>query len=525
MRHSFVQYSAIILAMVLLHSKNVSSADIPAFPGAEGFGKFTVGGRGGDVYHVTNLSDTGPGSFRDAVSVANRIIVFDVGGIINTGERIVIKKNIYVAGQTAPGGGITIYGNGVALNGDSGNNIIRYIRIRMGKNGDTKKDALAISEGQNYMLDNVSISWGIDGTLDVNGTGIDNLSFQDCIVGQGINIINHSTGGLMQSGKWSIIRTLYIDNKTRNPKARGTQECINCVFYNWATDGYIMGDTEGASECNMSGNYFIYGPSSSDGSHITNTTAAFHVYPKDNWVDNNKNGVLDGTSISSYKTATVMSTPYAYPGVTRLLAAKDALAYVAQNAGASIARDTVDKFLIDELLSYGKKGKIITTEDDNDIPNNVGTVAKGTPPADADKDGMADTWETKHGLNPSDATDGKKSTLSADGYTNLEMYVNELAGDPVVYKNPVSLIDKVHSLHDAAFRVSAGNGAINIQSDCKETFSVELYDASGKRLAQFTNLQKAYERMNLPVASLRSGIYLVRVSTGNTQQSIPVTIM
>jgi len=420
-------------------------AQLPAFPGAEGFGKFTTGGRGGSVYHVTNLSDAGVGSLRDAVSVANRIVVFDVGGIINITTRIVIKKDITIAGQTSPGGGITIYGNGVALNGDSGNNIIRHIRIRMGKNGETKKDALAISEGQNYMVDHVSISWGIDGTLDVNGTGVDNCTFQDCIVGQGINIINHSTGGLMQSGKWSIIRSLYIDNKTRNPKARGTQECINSVLYNWASDGYIMGDTEGASECNLIGNYFIYGPSSSTDSHITNTTAAFKVYGKDNWVDDNKNGALDGKLLTDYKTATVVSSPFSHPGVAKVLSAQDALKSVIEHAGASLTRDAVDKFLVDELVSYGKKGKIITTEDENGIPGNVGTVAGGTPPKDTDSDGMPDTWEAAHGLNPASATDYNGKDLSTEGYTNIEMYINELAGDPVVFRGGAVGAASVHS--------------------------------------------------------------------------------
>jgi hypothetical protein len=455
-----------------------AASSLPAFPGAEGFGKYTTGGRGGAVYHVTNLNDAGQGSFRDAVSTSNRIVVFNVGGVINITERIVIKKNIYIAGQTAPGGGITIYKNGVALNGDSGNDIIRFIRIRMGKNGDSKKDALAVSEGQNYMLDHVSISWGIDGTLDVNGTGIDNLSFQNCIVGQGINIDNHSTGGLMQSGKWSLLRCLYIDNKTRNPKARGTHECINSVLYNWASDGYIMGDTEGRSECNLIGNYFIYGPSSSSGSHITNTTAAFNVYGKDNWVDDNKNGTLDGSLMTSYKTATVVSTPFNHPGVNKLLSAKDALDHVIKTVGASKARDAVDEFLIDELVSYGKKGKIITTEDENGIPNNVGTVANGTPPADADKDGMPDEWEKKHGLNPDNAGDCSGKELSADGYTNIEMYINELAGDPVVFKNGQVSVGESRQRYGNRRELRLVN----------KTGKLEIYSLQGQLL--YKNIQK-----------------------------------
>jgi hypothetical protein len=464
-------------------------AQLPAFPGAEGFGKYTTGGRGGTVYHVTNLNDNGAGSFRDAVSVSNRIIVFDVGGVINIATRIVVKKNIYIAGQTAPGGGITIYGNGVALNGDSGNNIIRYIRIRMGKNGDTKKDALAISEGQNYMVDHVSVSWGIDGTLDVNGTGIDNLTFQNCIVGQGINIINHSTGGLMQSGKWSILRSLYIDNKTRNPKARGTHECINSVFYNWSSDGYIMGDTEGRSECNLIGNYFIYGPSSSSGSHITNTTPAFNVYGKDNCVDENKNGTLDGIQMTSYKTATVVNAPFNHPGVNKILSAKDALANVIAHAGASKPRDDVDKFLIDELTSYGKKGKIITTEDENGIPNNVGTVASGIPFVDIDKDGMADSWEKKYGLNPNSAEDRNGKELSTDGYTNVEMYINELAGDSVVFINGIVRVGEMHPSLQENLRLKT----------MSETRSVEIYNVQGRLV---------YKNTQIP-ALLPSGLLIV----------------
>lgn len=404
-----------------------------AFPCAEGYGRTTSGGRGGSVVHVTNLDDSGPGSFRDAVSQSDRIVVFDVGGVIHINTRIVVHKNITVAGQTAPGGGITIYGNGVAFNGDSGNNIIRYIRIRMGKNGDSGKDAVAISEGSNYMFDHVSISWGRDGTLDVNGTPIDNLSFQESIVAQGINNSNHSTGGLMQpsgvEGRWSMIRSLYIDNKTRNPKARGKHEFLNSVLYNWGTNGYIMGDTEGGvSECNLVGSTFIYGPSSSSNSHITGTTSYFHLYADDNWVDDNTNGVFDPTLLTDYKTATVMEAPFDHPaGVTGKMSAQDALAHVLDNVGASLVRDEVDELLIDQVRSYGTLGAIINTEDDNGISGGVGIVENGTPPADTDRDGMPDVWETTRGLDPNLGDDSADD--DGDGYTNIEEYLSCLVGE------------------------------------------------------------------------------------------------
>ena len=510
--------------LFLLLAVFTSHAQLPAFPGAEGFGKFTTGGRCGEVYHVTNLDDSGPGSFRDAVSVSNRIVVFDVGGVINISTRIVIKKNIYIAGQTAPGGGITIYGNGVALNNDSGNNIIRYIRIRMGKNGDSGKDALAVSAGQNYILDNVSISWGKDGTVDVNGTGIDNLTLQDCIVGQGINISNHSTGGLMQSGKWSIIRTLYIDNKTRNPKARGTHECINSVLYNWASNGYIMGDTEGHSECNLIGNYFIYGPSSSSNSHITNTTAAFQVYGADNWIDDNKNGTLDGRLMTDYKTATVMRSPFNHPGVINLMSAQDALEYVIENAGASKTRDAVDNFLIDELLSYGIKGRIITTEDDNEIPGNVGTVVNGTPPIDTDRDGMPDSWEEKYGLNPHDANDRNGTELSADGYTNLEMYLNELAGDPVAFRHSTSSRQN-SALQSESLQVHQIAGLITLRIHSNLPFEVELLDISGRRIDGRHTGVHGLNDIQFSCKYLTPGVHFMRVKYNGMKKVVPVIVM
>ncbi|OQP53502.1 carbohydrate-binding protein [Niastella populi] len=417
-------FTGICITGILLLNTSLTMAQQLAFPTAEGFGRYATGGRGGTVYHVTNLNDAGAGSLRDAVSQSNRMVVFDVGGVINISSRIVVSGGVTIAGQTAPGGGITIYGDGVACN--AGNNIIRYIRIRMGKNGTSGKDALSISSGQNFIFDHVSISWGRDGTLDVNGSGIDNLTFQDCIISQGINNTNHSTGGLLQSGKWSMIRSLYIDNKTRNPKARGTHEFINSVLYNWAEHGYIMGDTEGASACNLIGNYFIYGPSGNSNSHITNTTPSFNVYASDNWVDPDKDGVLDGSLLTDYKTATVQSSPYSYPGVSNLMSAQTAVNHIIANVGASITRDAVDNLLINQLKSYGTSGQIINTEDDNGIPGNVGTVANGTPAADSDLDGMSNAWETANGLNPNNAAD--RNNIGAGGYTMLEIYINSLTG-------------------------------------------------------------------------------------------------
>lgn len=451
-----------------------------AFPGAEGFGRYATGGRTGTVYRVTNLNDSGAGSFRDAVSQPNRIVVFDVGGVINVSSRIVIKRNITIAGQTAPGEGITLYGNGIALNDDSGNNIIQYIRIRMGKNGDSGKDAVGISAGTNYIFNHVSVSWGRDGNVDINGSGIDNITIQDCIISQGINNSNHSTGGLMQSGKFSIIRTLWIDNKTRNPKARGSHEFINSVIYNWGTNGYIMGDTEGASSCNLIGNYFICGPSGSSGDYITNTTPSFQLYASDNWLDGNKNGLLDGTLLSAteggYKTATIMPAPFNHPGVGTVLPAAEAVGHITQHAGASLSRDEVDKYLIDQLTSFGTKGAIINTEDDNGISGGAGIVFNGTKPVDSDNDGMPDSWEDANGTNK---TVDDAMVIAANGYANIENYVHSIKAPFPFLKYPINVSCSEKS-----------TSTLSLKWENREEQATEILIEYGKSGAGFTNSKK-----------------------------------
>lgn len=151
------------------------------------------------------------------------------------------------------------------------------------------------------------------------------------------------------------------------------------------------------------------------------------MYPEDNWVDNNKNGALDGSLLTNYKTATVMSSPFDYPGVNDQLSAEDALQHVIDHVGTSIVRDAVDAFLIDQLTSYGTKGEIITYESDNGIPGNVGTLDSGTAPEDSDRDGMPDEWEIGRGLDPGTADD--KGDDDSDGYTNIEEYLSCLVGE------------------------------------------------------------------------------------------------
>ena len=192
-----------------------------AFPGAEGFGRYAVGGRYGKVYKVTNLNDSGPGSLRDAVSKPNRMVIFDVGGVIKISSRIVVSKNIYIAGQTAPGAGITVYGDGWSFS-NADDAIVRYIRIRMGKSGASGKDAVTIAEGARMIFEHVSVSWGRDENFSISGTA-KNITVQDSIIAQGLE--THSCGGLVETdGGVSLFRNFYVDNNTRNPKVKGVND-------------------------------------------------------------------------------------------------------------------------------------------------------------------------------------------------------------------------------------------------------------------------------------------------------------
>ncbi len=376
---------------------------------------------------MTNLNDSGAGSLRDAISQANRTVVFDVGGVIEISSRLVFKNNQTIAGQTAPGGGITIYGDGTSFSG-ANHTIVRYVRFRMGVVGESGKDAVTAASGHDIIWDHCSMSWGRDGTLDLNqesAGAIYNITVQDSIIAQGLQ--THSTGGLVVTAGTSIIRSLYIDNNSRNPKARGTTQFVNNVVYNWVASGYILGDTAGRSDGALIGNYFILGPETNGGT-LDSPTLEYHVFADGNYYDNNKDGVLNGRLLgqADFGTATWESKPsVSFPPVPAMTASQ-AFDHVAKHAGASNWRDPVDDYVVAELRSLGKQGKTISDERSLGIPNVVGNVAGGAAPKDTDQDGMPDDWESANGLDPNDASD-RNGDRNQDGWTNLEDYINSLA--------------------------------------------------------------------------------------------------
>ncbi|MFI1772801.1 LamG-like jellyroll fold domain-containing protein [Thalassobellus citreus] len=462
MRHRTLSLKAVfkivitLLLTLLLENLNAQTL---AFPEATGFGRYTTGARGyvnPQIYLVTNLNDSGAGSFRDAVSQEGRFVIFKVGGIINLQSQIVVAKNTTIAGQTATGEGIVLAGPRVTFTGAS-NTISRYIRIRY-VGGAKNQDASGLSNGANMIFDHMTVTWGTDEVFSINwdgkGTSPDNITIQNSIIGQGLHRHNHSAGGLMQpsDGKISLIGNLYISNKTRNPKVKGINEFVNNVVYNWGNygntyghtesgDAYIMGgDSAGTSEVNIINNYFIGGPHTNNSlsTPFNRGNSNFFLYGSGNYFDNNKNGTLDGTLVSEdltgYPTGNVSSlqlSPYDYPVKNASLTAQESFDKVVLDVGASYPRrDQVDSLMIDNLVSKGTEAFYVYRETDLPFINGgLGHVYAAPSPLDTDNDGMPDAWEDNNGLNKNNASDALAVSITNSPYLNIEVYINGLVNE------------------------------------------------------------------------------------------------
>lgn len=451
---------------LLICNLTESKAQTLSFPGAEGFGRFAPGARASatkEVYVVSNLNDSGIGSFRDAVSKSGRIVVFSVGGIIRLNTDVSVASNITIAGQTAPGDGIVISNKRVTFT-SANNTICRFIRLRLGATGNSGKDVSGLASGANMIFDHMSFTWAMDEVFSINydgkGTSPDNITIQNSIIGQGLHRENHSAGGLIQTpdgGKVSLIKNLYISNKTRNPKVKGVNEFVNNVVYNWGNgnrlgdnlnygwsgEGYIMGGSSGVSEVNVINNYFVSGPLTppSEKSPFSRGTGSFNIYGAGNYYDSNKNGVLDGTEIpynnspTGYPGITAEAfkmQPYAYPAANPTLSAEQAYQHVIDNVGATYPRrDELDAFMVDEVASKGVKGFYVYRETDLPLVNGgLGNVFGAPAPLDSDNDGMPDAWEDANGLNKNYKDDAVAMSNTDAGYLNIEVYINQLTSLP-----------------------------------------------------------------------------------------------
>jgi hypothetical protein len=442
-------------------SSSASHAAPLAFPGAEGFGALATGGRGCPVYHVTNLHDQGSGSFRDAVSAPNRTVVFDVGGVIKLDSAISLPSNLTIAGQTAPGEGITIYNNACSISGQS-NIIIRYVRFRAGMASSRGAKTLGINAGHNIILDHLTISWGRwdntgmtarpakgrgqrPGAAEGNDEAPEtpkalqtfvlddrshDITMQNCIVSEGLD--PQRFGALFDEAmNITICRTLWADNNSRNPKAKGYIQVINDVVYNWEVGGIVGGHSAAQWHEDEINNLFIAGPSSHDHSFLPMYTPTDNVYNVGNMVDLDRDGTLNPRPVvaedfrgnKAGDTPTFVKEPYNHPRVSvTILPTLDAYTLIVADAGASLHRDAIDQRIIAQLTSLGKTGAII--HDEKDV-GGIQPIAGGAAPVSSNHDGIPDAWKTAHHLNLQDS--GIAARIDpVTGYTNLELYFNSL---------------------------------------------------------------------------------------------------
>jgi autotransporter-associated beta strand protein len=410
-----------VLTAPLLLAVTSAWAQLKAFPEAEGFGANATGGRGGSVYHVTNLNDSGPGSFRDAVSAGNRIVVFDVGGWIELASAVSVQDNITIAGQTAPGDGIGLKNHGLSFS-NSENVIARHLRVRQGPYAAAiDRDAVGATSANNVIFDHMSVSWGRDENFSI--TSSTNVTIQNSIIAEGL--LNHSMGGLIEWNEgMSIHHSLYISNNDRNPKTKGILDFTNNVVFNWGSFAYVAGDSAGLSYGNVVNNYFVAGPESSElHDPISRGNRNYSMFLDGNFYDGNLNGVLDGTLFTEEDVddeLTYVDQRFDYPLVNADTAER-AYEKVLNNVGASLSRDSVDSRLINSVVT--QTGMLIS--DPADV-GGWGSLNGGTAPVDTDQDGMPDGWESARGLNPNNATD--RNNLNLFGYTRIEEYINELGG-------------------------------------------------------------------------------------------------
>lgn len=464
-----------------------------AFPTAEGYGRFARGGRGGYVYHVTNLNDSGEGSLRYGLETLKgaRTVVFDVGGVISLKSVLCIPDDggdVYVAGQTAPGDGITLINYTFGAMGSS-DVIIRDIRTRVGDVSGKSMGGMGISSCDHTIIDHCSISWATDEGLSTRSAS--NITFQRNIIGESLHDSVHYDAGDRGSGTethafaasiggyvGSFHHNLLINNTGRNWSLAGAMEqdgvtyggaldIRNNVVYNWrdrTTDG-------GARFVQFVNNYYKAGAESNTSLHLVsvdgnelNTGDMQKLYASGNMKVAQNGQTLIGANVDEWSSGkaksggknstndTVRSNSPWFEPYVNTQSAEDAYRSVIASVGANYPKwDYIDSRYISEVTNgkytyTGSKQKlkgIIDSQNDAGGYPNSSNFKGGTAPTDTDGDGMPDAWESAHGLNPNDAKDGAIVSLSGDDYTNLEMYLNELAGDPVEYNGTPVTYDAI----------------------------------------------------------------------------------
>lgn len=462
-------------------ASDLPQADIPAFPGAEGGGMYTVGGRGGKIYVVTSLNDNGPGTLREACEAGGaRTVVFNVAGIIKLERPININAPfITIVGNTAPGNGVCLAGESFLIN--THDVIIRHMRFRR---GDTwvgrRDDAIGGNPVGNIIIDHVSASWGLDENMTLyrhmftdgpnnpkaprHKLSTVNLTIQNSIFSEALDTYGHAFGSTLGGQNCLFARNLWANNTGRNPSVgmNGTFNLANNVIYNWYHRTVDGGDY--SSRYQLINNYFKPGPvtptDSPVGHRLVKPESRYKlgnnkIYGKV-WVEGNIMEGYDDITNDNFKgiqiedmdgageyLAQIRSTKRFDMPYCNLLDTKDAYEFVLNNAGASLPmRDPVDERIVMQVRENKVDLSKYTVIDDlyqfehrrlgpdsykQGIITDIRQVGgypeySGKPYKDSDCDGMPDEYEKKVGLNHKDASDAI-GDIDGDGYTNIEMYI------------------------------------------------------------------------------------------------------
>jgi pectate lyase len=424
------------------------AADVLAFPGAEGAGRFSAGGGGGAVLRVINLNDSGPGSLRAAIQASGpRTVVFDVAGTIQLKSELKISNGqITIAGQTAPGGGVTLRDQTLVVSADDV--VIRFIRSRLGAESKVEGDAIWISGGRRIILDHVSASWSVDETLSASARydrpdqGFYDLTVQWSIIAESLAHSihvkgDHGYGSLIRGGNGSKIsfhHNLWANHMARMPRPGNYEgpdkdpvgaffDFRSNVFYNWGK-GYAGYDADKAALAayNFVDNAYAPGPNSGKNVIFQESNSLAKGY----FAGNSMAGAVPADPWSLVTFTIPEPAGYRLPapldvGAVAPEPADKAYERVLADAGASVWRDPVDRRILDGVTT--RAGKVINTQAD------VGgwpVLPMGKPAKDSDGDGMPDAWEKAHGLNPK-AADGAMVGKDGSGWTNLELYLADAA--------------------------------------------------------------------------------------------------
>jgi hypothetical protein len=569
MKLYFYRINMVLILCGFFVPMNILKSQQLAFPGAEGAGKFTIGGRGGEVYEVTNLNDNGPGSLRDAILKSGpRTIIFRISGNIRLKSPLKITKPyLTIAGQTAPGDGICICDENFSV--QANNVIIRYIRVRMG-DLDTlnEDDAFSGWNCKNVIIDHCSVSWSIDEAMSIY-RGIDSLTVQWCFVTESLRYSHHSKGAHGYGGIWGGINASWHHNllahhSSRTPRwDRGENvqnvDERNNVIYNWTFNSCYGGEASTTlpvvpSTINMVANYYKSGPS-------TQSAALKYRIANPSF---NENGwgqwFIDQNYVYGYIFVTTNNWTYGVQGITDEIKSQirvdqpfpfipidqqspeEAYKLVLAQGGDNFPkRDTIDKRIVwevknDTALYGGKTGAHSGIIDSQIDVGGWPELYSTEPPVDTDHDGMPDFWENTNGLNYNDPSDRNK--IAANGYTYLEIYLNSLVSNVTnsvknnfTFSKTFFLYQNYPNPFNPTTKIKY---TIPFAGTSSKTFvKLKIYDLLGKEVATLVNKEEnagSYE-VEFSAGSygsgleIASGIYIAQITAGTMNKSIKILLM